>query len=65
MQRLVLAVLFIALAAAAVAFAARQVSRLVNGPAVTDAVATGGAMQRISFILLMFLMVYVIMSGAS
>ena len=65
MQRLALAVLFVTLAIAVVAYLAGRFSRARDSRAVSDAVSTGDAMQRVSFFLLMCLMIYVTMNGAS
>lgn len=65
MQRLVLAVLFVTLAAAIVAYLAGRFSRSRGGRLASDAASTGTAMQRMSFFLLMCLMIYVFMNGAS
>lgn len=65
MQRLVLAVLFLALAAGAVAFLLRSLSRVVKRSGDLDAIDAEGSMPRLSFFLLLCLMVYVSLSGAS
>lgn len=66
MQRLVLAVLFVTLATSIVAYLAGRVSGSRAGRAAsTDAATTGDTMQRTSFFLLMCLMIYVFMNGAS
>lgn len=65
MQRLVLAVLLVALAAAVVAFAASRIARAVNPPEGTAVVGGRSSMQKIAFFLLLCLMIYVSMSGAS
>lgn len=65
MQRLVLAVLFVTLAVAFVAYVAGRFSRRDDASAAGSAVATGGTMQKVSFFLLLCLMIYVAMNGAS
>ncbi len=65
MQRLALAVLFVTLATALVAYLAGRFARLRDHDASRDAFGTGDAMQRVSFFLLMALMIYVFMNGAS
>ncbi|NND41823.1 MAG: hypothetical protein HKO04_07075 [Silicimonas sp.] len=65
MQRLVLAVVLVAVAAAAVGFVISRVSRAFDGPDENGAVETRNPMQKISFFLLLCLILYVAMSGAS
>lgn len=65
MQRLFLAILFLALVAGAVAVLIRWVAQVFEKSGGTELVSTGSAMQRISFFLLLCLMIYVSMSGAS
>lgn len=65
MQRLVLAVLFVALAAAAVAFLLRIFFRAAKRAGKADVFETESAMQKIAFFLLLCLMGYVSLSGAS
>lgn len=65
MQRFVLALLFVTLAATAVAYLVGRFSRANNTAVERDAALTGSTMQRISFFLLLCLMVYAVMSGAS
>ena len=65
MQRLVLAVLFVTLATAIVAYLAGRLSRPRESATAPRAVATGDTMQRISFFLLICLMIYVAMNGAA
>lgn len=65
MQRLALAVLFVTLATAFVAYLAGRFARFRDHAGSRDAFNTGDVMQRISFFLLMALMIYVFMNGAS
>ena len=65
MQRLVLAILIVALGALLIAFVASRIARLVSPPDGSAPVATRSAMEKVSFFLLICLMVYVSMSGAS
>ncbi|NNL35396.1 MAG: hypothetical protein HKP29_09200 [Silicimonas sp.] len=65
MQRLVLAVVLVAVAAAAVGFVISRVARAFDGPDENRAVEARNPMQKISFFLLLCLILYVAMSGAS
>lgn len=65
MQRLALAVLFVTLVTAIVAYLVGRFSRSRGDRVVSGDLSTGDSMQRISFFLLMCLMIYVAMNGAS
>ena len=65
MQRLVLAALFVAAVVAVGAIVARGASRLLQGTGEAPTETSGDAMQRVAFFLLLALMVYAILSGAS
>ena len=65
MQRLVLAALFVAAVVAVGAILARGASRLLEAQNATSGQSSGDAMQRVAFLLLLALMAYVIMTGAS
>ena len=65
MQRVFLALLFVALAAVLFAALARSVSRISDWSRQADAVDFGGAMPKVSFFLLICLMAYVSLSGGS
>jgi hypothetical protein len=65
MQRLILAILLVALAAAALAFVASRIARAVSPSDGSSPVATRSSMQKIAFFLLLCLIIYVSMSGAS
>ena len=65
MQRIVLAAVFVVAVVAIGAFLARGAARLFEAGDDRTARATGNAMQKTAFFLLLALMIYVIMSGAS
>ena len=65
MQRLVLAVLFLAIVAGLVALLFRGAKEMADRTGGTAAFTTGGSMQRVAFFLLLCLMIYVSVSGAS
>ena len=65
MQRLVLALLIIALAAGMVAVAAKSVSRLIEVTRGDGTADIGNSMQKIAFFVLICLMAYVSLSGGS
>ncbi len=65
MQRLVLAALFVAAVVAVGAIVARGASRLLQGTSDASTETSGDTMQRVAFFLLLALMVYAILSGAS
>lgn len=65
MQRLVLVLVLIAAIAAIVTIAARAIRRISEDPGGTSAAQAGGAMQKLSFFLLLCLILYVSLSGAS
>lgn len=65
MQRLLLVFLLVTLLATAIAYLAGRFSRQSQERGGSDLVTTGGRMQRISFFLLLCLMMYVSVSGLS
>ena len=65
MQRLVLALLIIALAAGMVAVAAKSVSRLIEVTRGDGTADIGNSMQKIAFFVLICLIAYVSLSGGS
>lgn len=65
MQRLLLAFLFVTFLAAAIAYLVGRFSRQTQDRGQSHVVTTGGGMQRISFFLLICLMMYVSVSGLS
>ena len=65
MQRLALAVLAVAIVAALIALLTRSVARRVEDRGGVSAMTTGGMMQKVAFFLLLCLIIYVSVSGAS
>ncbi|MXQ06473.1 hypothetical protein GQ651_01295 [Alphaproteobacteria bacterium GH1-50] len=65
MQRLVLAALFVVAVVAIGAVLARGAARLFEASGDDTARATGNAMQRTAFFLLLVVMIYAVMTGAS
>ncbi len=65
MQRLVLAILLVALAAGVVALLLRSFSRVYRRAGDLDAIDAEGEMPKISFFLLLCLIMYVSLNGAS
>lgn len=65
MARLVLAILFVAIAIGAIAYLIRATAQVFEKSGAADAVSAGSSMQKIAFMLLFFLMIYVTLSGAS
>ena len=65
MQRLVLAIAFVAILAALFAMAAKALARASERRGGVAALTTGGAMQKAAFFLLLCLILYVSVSGAS
>ena len=59
MQRLVLAVLFLALVIAGIAYIARVAVKTAEAHGGVSALTTGGAMQKAAFFLLLCLIIYV------
>lgn len=64
MQRFVLALVFAAAIAAVVAFVLSRASRAVQQGDLSGAITRRTSMQKVSFFLLICLMVYVSLSGA-
>ena len=65
MQRLVLAIVLVAVAAAVVGFIISRLAKAFDGPGDSGDAAARNPMQKISFFLLLCLIIYVAMSGAS
>ena len=65
MLRVILALIFLALAVGAIAALGRSVSRISERSLQASAEEIGGAMAKVSFFLLICLMGYVSLSGAS
>lgn len=65
MQRVVLAIILAALAVAAAAFVVRSAARAMERATTSDAIATGGTMQKLAFFVLLCLILYVSISGAT
>jgi hypothetical protein len=65
MQRFVIAVLFLAIAASLIAFLVASITRVAKRSENAVLLTTGDGVQKISFILLIGLMIYVSMSGAN
>lgn len=65
MQRFVLAFVIVAAAAAAVGIVISRVARAFDASGASEAAAARTPMQKVSFFLLLCLIVYVAMSGAS
>ena len=65
MQRLALAVLAVASATALIALLTRSVVRTVEDRGGVSVMTTGGLMQKVAFFLLLCLIIYVSVSGAS
>ena len=65
MQRLALTVLVVAIAAAVIALLTRSVARSFEQRGGVSAMTAGGMMQKVSFFLLLCLIIYVSISGAS
>ncbi len=65
MQRLALAVLAVAIVAALIALLTRSVARTVEDRGGVSAMTAGGMMQKVAFFLLLCLIIYVSVSGAS
>lgn len=64
MQRFVLAFIFLALIAAGMAYLFRRLARSIERSDLSGGGITGGSMQKMSFFLLICLMVYVSLNGA-
>ncbi len=65
MQRLALALLAVSIAIALIAYVTRDVSRWFEQKGGLSAMTTGGMMQKVAFFMLLCLIVYVSVSGAS
>ena len=65
MQRLVLAIALVAILATVIALIIKAVARVSQQRGGVDALTTGGAMQKAAFFLLLCLILYVSVSGAS
>ncbi len=65
MHRLAIAVIAVAIAISLVALVTRSIARGVENRGGLSAVTTGGTMQKIAFFMLLALIVYVSVSGAS
>ncbi|NNE86816.1 MAG: hypothetical protein HKN27_01970 [Silicimonas sp.] len=65
MQRLVLAIAFVAILAALFAMVVKAIARASERRGGVAALTTGGAMQKAAFFLLLCLILYVSVSGAS
>ena len=65
MQRLALAILVAVIAATAIALLMRSVARTFERSGGVSAITTGGMMQKVAFFLLLCLIIYVSVSGAS
>ena len=65
MQRLALALLFVSIAITLIAFLMRSLTRRVENSGGFSAMTTGGMMQKVAFFMLLCLIVYVSVSGAS
>lgn len=65
MQRIVLAAVFVAAIVAIGAMLARGASRMLNNSGDASTQTTGDSMQKVAFFLLLALMGYAIMTGAS
>ena len=65
MQRLVLAIAVVAILAAVFAMALKALAKASERRGGVDALTTGGAMQKAAFFLLLCLILYVSVSGAS
>ncbi len=65
MQRVVLAAVFVAAVVAIGAMLVRALSRYQETTGASSSDKSGDAMQRVAFILLLALMAYAIMSGAT
>lgn len=65
MQRLALALLFVSIAITLIAFLTRRLTRRVENSGGLSAMTTGGMMQKLAFFMLLCLIVYVSVSGAS
>lgn len=65
MQRLALALLAVSIAITLIAYVIRGVTRRVEQRGGLSAMTTGGMMQKVAFFMLLCLIVYVSVSGAS
>ena len=65
MQRLALAVIAVAIVTAVIAFVMRGIAREFESRGGLAAMTTGGTMQKVAFFLLLALILYVSVSGAS
>ena len=65
MHRLALAIIFVAVVASLIALLARSVARRLEDRGEASAVATGDNMQKAAFFLLLCLILYVSVGGAS
>lgn len=65
MQRLALALLAVSIAIALIAYVMRDVTRRIEQKGGLSAMTTGGMMQKVAFFMLLCLIVYVSVSGAS
>lgn len=65
MQRIALAILVVVIVIALAALLLRGASRVLNRVGTTPEIASGGTMQKVSFFLLLCLILYVSVSGGS
>ena len=65
MQRLALAILVAVIAATAIALLMRSAARAFERSGGVSGITTGGMMQKVAFFLLLCLIIYVSVSGAS
>ena len=65
MQRLALALLAVSIAIALIAYVMNGVTRRIEAKGGLSAMTTGGMMQKVAFFMLLCLIAYVSVSGAS